>query len=31
MIAHSSMQMWQKQAVTETDIVIEEEAGTEVV
>ena len=31
MLAHPSMQTWQQQALTETDIVIEDEAGTEVV
>jgi glutathione S-transferase len=31
MLAHPSMQTWQQQALTETDIVIEDEAGIEVV
>ena len=31
MLAHPSMQTWQQQALIETDIVIEDEAGIEVV
>lgn len=30
MLAHPSLQLWQQQAVAETDIVAEDEAGEEV-